>query len=365
MKVDVKTRLIVVKVGTSVLTKDNLLEAAQLKNIVAQVSVLKKMGIDVVLVTSGAIGAGMGLLGMTSRPKQLQQLQAVAAIGQSHLMKLYGAFFKAKHLLTAQVLLTQDDLRDRTRYLNAKHTLKKLLDYNAIPIINENDTVSTEEIRFGDNDRLSSLVANLVEADILIILSDIDGLYSPKTKRIIPTVMQITSEIEKFASDTAKQISVGGMITKLQAAKIVITSGITCVIANGRRPDVLLRIVNGKKEGTVFLPKFDKMAAKKRWIAFSTKPQGRIKVDSGAKEAITANNKSLLPIGILSCEGKFGTGDVISIIDIQDKEFARGIVNYSCKDLDRIKGLKSNQSEQMLGRKCCPEVIHKDNLVVL
>lgn len=360
-------KLVAVKVGTSVLaSQTHPLERQAVKNMACQICALMDRGIKVVLISSGAIGAGMNLLGLKTRPKALQKLQAAAAIGQSQLMKTYDEDFKACGKIVAQVLLTREDLEDRRRYLNAKNTIFTILDYGAIPIINENDTVSVEEIRFGDNDTLASLVANLVGADLLIILSDVDGLrrYHGKTE-IIDIVEEITPDIERLARGTDKEESVGGMVTKIKAAKVVTDSGTPLIIANGRREDVLIKIVDCKEVGTLFIPKLNKMAAKKRWIAFSTRSKGWIVVDSGAKQALFERKKSLLPSGIIDVEGEFEAGDIISIKDDKGKEFARGLVNYSSQEVQRIKGTRSQGIEARLGYKYYDEVIHRDNLAIV
>lgn len=363
---------IVVKVGTSILTsrKTNRLDANLIKRIVAQICRLLDRKIEVILVTSGAIGAGMGLLNLGQRPKLLPRLQAAAAIGQSQLMKLYDSFFKQRKHLTAQLLLTAEDLNQRQRYLNARNTISTLLDYKATPIINENDTVSVDEIKFGDNDTLASHVANLVDADLLIILSDVDGLYSsptgrPEQRRLIDTVEEIGPEITRLASGPSAEITTGGMKTKVQAAKTVTSSGIPMVIANGGVEDVLIKIIDGHMIGTLFLPKSTKLGARKRWIAYSTVPKGSITVDKGAKEALVKKGKSLLASGVTEVRGKFKIGDAVGVVDEQDREFARGLINYSKDEVVKIKGLKTHEIESKLGYKYYDELIHRDNLVIL
>lgn len=363
---------VVVKVGTSILTskRSNRLDVAQIKRIVNQICKLLDRKIEVILVTSGAIGAGMGLLELAERPKLLPRLQAAAAVGQSQLMKLYSSLFKPKRRLIAQVLLTAEDLNVRQRYLNARNTISTLLDYRVVPIINENDTVSVDEIKFGDNDTLASLVANLVDADLLVILSDVDGLYASLpdrtgAKMLVDIVEEIGPELMKVASETPAKTSVGGMKTKLKAANTATSSGIPMVIANGRTEDVLIKIVDGQTIGTLFLPKESKLAARKRWMAYSTVPKGRIIVDSGAKEALVKKGKSLLASGVVGVEGKFKIGDVVGVIDEGGKEFARGLINYSSEEADRIKGLKTQAIASKLGYKYYDELLHRDNLVIL
>jgi len=369
-----KVKKLVVKVGTSILTEDgNQLSVSAINNIAEQISYALKDNKKVVLVTSGAIGAGMGLLGIESRPRSLPDQQAVAAIGQSRLMRLYDESFKKRGLLTAQILLTREDLRDRVRYLNARNTLMTLLGHGVVPIVNENDTVAVDEIKFGDNDTLSSLVANLIGADLLIILSDIDGLYTKNPAQgekanLVSLVKKITPEIEKMADGTAMRgaanVSVGGMATKIEAAKIATHAGISLVIANGREKDIILRIVKGEDIGTLFLSSPDKLVAKKHWIAYTSKSRGKIIVDTGAMDALIHRGRSLLSSGIMDLEGSFEQGDMVTIEE-SGTEFARGLINYSSSELKRIKGAKTRQIEGILGYKYYDEVIHRDNLVIL
>lgn len=285
-------------------------------------------------------------------------------------MQVYDNFFKANNILTAQVLLTQEDLNDRKRYLNAKATLHTLLEAEAVPIVNENDTISTDEIKFGDNDKLSSLVANLIEADLLVLLSNVDGLYRyDGLKRVdktpIAVVDKITSEIEAMAQEGSDELGTGGMSSKLQAAKIAASSGIPCVMANGRKDNILTDIIGGKAMGTLFLPTSVKMTARKSWIGFGARPKGSITIDNGAKEALTKKNKSLLSSGIVALNGEFKANDIIGIIDPEAREFARGVANYSSREIDKIKGLKTSEIHKVLGYKNEDEIIHKDNLVIL
>lgn len=364
------SKILVIKLGTRILTlhKTNRLNESRIKSIVSQVSKLLSRGYKILIVSSGAIGAGMGVLGLTSRPQSLPKLQACAAIGQSELMKIYSKFFKNNNHIVAQVLLTQEDLSSRVRYLNAKNTLFTLLHSGIIPIINENDTVSTDEIRFGDNDRLSSLVASLVEASKLIILTDVGNLYrydSHKNKIPLYHINRISKEIEDLAGETPSGVGMGGMITKIQAAKIATESGIACHIANGKSKNILLKITKDERIGTLFHPCKSSLGAKKRWIAFTSKKKGSLIVDNGAKEALIKKNKSLLSSGVIRLEGIFNTGDAVSICDEGGSEFARGLVNYNSKEINKIKGLKTSCIEEVLGYKYYDEVIHKDNLVIL
>ncbi|MBD3181610.1 glutamate 5-kinase [Candidatus Poribacteria bacterium] len=356
---------IVVKVGTSSITSPDMsLDLGRIENLSLDLIKLHKTDKDVILVTSGAIATGMGQLGWKTRPRDIPRQQAAAAVGQGHLMHTYKQIFEKHGQLVAQVLLTQDDICDRKRYTNANNTISTLLQYDVIPIINENDTVAVEEIKFGDNDTLSALVANLIKADLLLILSDIDGFYNFE-KKIISVIPSVTTEIHSMAGGKGSNVSVGGMTTKLQAAEIVTGAGDIMVIANGCKAGIIERILNGEEEGTVFLPAGDKMSGKKRWIAYSVPTKGKIKVDSGAKKALTKYGKSLLPSGITSVEGKFEFGDAISCTGEDDKEFARGLANYSSEEVEKIKGKKTEQIESILGHIYYDEVIHRDNLVIL
>jgi len=370
-----KARTIVVKIGTRVLTKEgNLLDTKQIRNLVAQLAGLQEKKFHLLVVSSGAIGAGMGLLGLKRKPDSLPMQQAMAAIGQSRLMRFYDDYFKKKGILTAQVLLTSSDLEDRQRYLNARNTFLALLKKKVIPIINENDSVGVDEIKFGDNDRLSILVANLIHADLLIILSDIDGFYKRdisgpgkmgQSSEPIDIVEEITPEIEKMAGGSVSGIGTGGMYAKIQTAKIAVNSGVPMLLANGRCPDVLKSIVDGRQIGTLFVPKSEKMASRKRWIAYTAKPKGVLVVDKGAQEALCKRKKSLLASGIFKVEGTFTEGDIVFISDRKGNSFARGLVSYASGDIDKIKGVSTSQIESILGYKYYDEVIHRDDLVIL
>ncbi len=347
-------RKIVVKVGSSLFcTKKGDFEQAALNSLTTQIKTLAKGGDrNFVVVSSGAIALGMMRLKLASRPKELPVLQAAAAIGQNILMDSYSRAFKGCNI--AQVLLTWDDFNDRSRYLNAKKTLDTLLALGCVPVVNENDTVSTEEIKFGDNDRLSALVAALISADLLIILSDVNGLLD-RDKKLVKIVPEINSQIKSLASPSAKKTSVGGMITKIEAAKISVDSGIPCVIACGKGKNVISRIVSGPfalGEWTVFTPKKG-LPERGRWIAFGAKPKGKIIVDEGAKKALL-DNKSLLAVGVIGIQSDFESGAVVSVADKCGCEFARGKVNLSSKNLDAEKG-----------RHFPKEIIHRDNIVIL
>jgi glutamate 5-kinase len=357
---------IAIKIGTKVITsKDRALDKERVKDMVSQVSAIRKKGIDVLIVTSGAIGAGLWLLGIKKRPSEISELQAVAAIGQNYLMKLYGEYFKAHGSLTGQILLTQEDFNDRKRYLNIKHTIGALLKYNAVPIINENDTVATEEIKCGDNDRLSSLVADIAGCDKLILLTDVDGLLD-EHGTVMGTVGEVNQKILKLGGKSVCDLGTGGMATKLQSARAAQKAGIECIIANGRAKDILSRIVlDGDKVGTRILSASKEFDAKKRWIAYSSMARGTIRIDEGARNALVHRNKSLLASGIVEVSGDFASGDVISISDKDGREFAKGLSNYSADEVGRLKGLKSAAFKSVLGYKAKDEVVHKDNLVIL
>jgi len=367
-----QAKRIVIKVGTRVLTKENhTLNLKRVENIVKDIASLRKKGKEILLVSSGAIAAGMGRLGLKGKPRTIPLQQASAAVGQSQLMFVYDKLFRRCRQVVGQVLLTQEDLMDRKRYLNARNTLRTLLSSNIIPIINENDTVAIEEIKVGDNDILSALVANLVEADLLIILSDIDGLYTgeprkDKKAKLILEINKISPEIEAMAEGTMAETATGGMRTKIQAAKMVTKAGEKMIIANGGKKNILSKLFGGQNLGTLFLPEMsDKMASRKRWIAFRLSVKGVILLDKGAKEALVSKGKSLLPSGIIGYKGRFQAGDVVSLQDDKGREIARGMINYSHDDLEKIKGKKTQEIEKLLGYKYYDEVIHRNNLVIL
>lgn len=361
-----KHKRIVIKIGTKVITsRDRALDRERIKEIVSQVSEIRREGIDVLIVTSGAIGAGMWILGMKRRPTGLAELQAAAAIGQNRLMQLYSEYFKAEGALTGQILLTQEDFDNRKRYLNIKHTMDALLKYKVVPIINENDTVATEEIRCGDNDRLSSLVADIAGCDKLILLTDVDGLLDDKGD-LIATVREVNQKILKLGGKSTCDLGTGGMATKLASARAASKAGIDCVIANGRVKDILCKIVLRRESAGTVIPGVNKeFDAKKRWIAYSSRVRGSVCVDDGARRAIVDGNKSLLASGILAANGEFASGDVISISDKDGRELARGLSNYSSDEVNKLKGLKSADFRNVLGYKAKDEIVHKDNLVIL
>lgn len=346
---------VVVKVGSSLISpRANAIELKYLEALIEQIESLWLDDKEVVLVSSGAVACGMSLLGLKKRPRDMDSLQAAAAIGQNELMAIYRRLLKEKNRLCAQLLLTWDDFENRDRYLNVRATLRTLLKNKALAVINENDTVSTDEIRFGDNDRLSAMVANLIGADLLLILSDVDGLYRLPEKQVIERVDEITPEITNLCCKTDKQGCVGGMSSKLEAIKIAGGAGVPAIIANGRSKDSLLKSVYGEGIGTFFAPHKPCLKAKKTWIAYGVRTRGRLIVDSGAKKALVEAGKSLLSVGIGEIEGDFKPDDIVSITDKDHNEFARGKVNFSAKDLRRLKGRRLEE-----------EVIHRDDLVIL
>ena len=367
-----KSRRIVIKVGSAVLTSSEQgLDQDRIERLASDISSIMGQGREVVLVSSGAIAAGLAKLGLRkTKGMPLSLKQAAAAIGQSGLMWMYEKTFGTHGKKVAQVLLTREDLSNRTRFLNARNTLQTLLDHGVIPVINENDTVSVDEIKFGDNDNLSSMVVHLTDADLLIILSDIDGLYTADPKidasaKLIPVVEKITAEMERSAGDAHTSLGTGGMRSKLMTAKKVGAFGAPMVILNGKKNGVLQALFEGAAVGTLFLPKPEKQDSRKHWIAYTVCSNGRVMVDDGALEALMNKGKSLLPGGIARVEGSFKVGDCVTCIDRSGNAFARGLVKYSSADLDRIKGLKTSQIESVLGHKDYDEVIHRDDLVIL
>lgn len=349
-------RRIVVKLGTAVLTNERKQpDAGRMGQLVRQVAQLRQAGKEIVIVTSGAVGAGMGVLNFEKRPDSLAEQQACAAIGQSRLMATYEKLFSEYELHVAQVLLTHADLQHEERHRNARNTLTTLLRRGIIPIINENDAVSTTELKFGDNDRLSALVAALLPADLLIILTSVEGVienFGKANAQRLSQVAEIDSHVEELAGGTTSTTAVGGMKSKIEAAKIVVRTGIPLVIAAGDNETVLDQIVCGNDVGTLFLPKPAKLKGRKRWIAFFHHPRGSVFVDRGAKRALMENGKSLLPPGVTRCEGEFDAGDIVSICDDEGIEFARGMSGYS--------------SNEICVRKIAGgEIVHRDDLVIL
>ena len=347
---------IVVKLGTGVLTDSRKHpDLAQMEQLVAQIAAQRTLGKEILLVSSGAVGAGMGALGFEKRPGKLAELQACAAVGQSRLMATYEKLFAQFDLRVAQVLLTHDDLQHQERHLNARNTLLTLLQQGVVPIINENDAVSITELKFGDNDKLSALVAALLPADLLVILTTVEGLianFGETDANTISTVEHIDERIEKLAGGTKSATAVGGMTSKLQAAKIVMRAGIPLVIASGKKKEVLARVLAAFEEGTVFIPQPNKLKGRKRWIAFFHHPKGSLFVDDGAKQALRDGGKSLLPPGVSRCEGMFAAGDIVRVCDLNGTEFARGIAKFSAAEIEKRQVPRA-------------EVVHRDDLVIL
>ncbi len=348
---------IVIKIGSGMIANFYMdPDKASLIALIKQIVEVRKKGIQVSLVSSGSIVLGLGEVKQSVRPSDVRSLQALAAIGQNVLMKLYSDLFKNSKVRCAQILLTWEDFNDRLRYNNARETLYKIFDYGAIPIINENDTISTDEIKFGDNDRLSALVASMIHADLLLILSDVDGLYQicNGEKRIFQEIKEVTKEIEGHAGGTEKKhVSKGGMVTKLEAVKIATHARIPCIIANGERPNVLLEVLKGERVGTFFVEKEEKLVARRHWISFGAKPKGKIFIDPGACTALLKGGKSLLLPGVVKWEGYFKKEDVVVVCSLEGQEIARGIINYSVSDLHGV----DNKKKKL-------EVIHCNDMVL-
>ncbi|HEU5190594.1 MAG TPA: glutamate 5-kinase [Methylomirabilota bacterium] len=366
-----RIRRLVVKVGSGLITApgqgpDGKRIAALAADIAAAVGERR----EVALVSSGAIVTGMARLGLPARPRSIPEKQAAAAVGQSALMWHYEQAFKKHGLQVGQVLLTGHDVADRGRYLNARNTLLALMDFGVLPIVNENDTVAVDEIKVGDNDNLAALVAHLIDADLLILLTDVDGLYTgdprrdPEARRL-ETVQTITADIRRLVFDREGDVAVGGMSTKLEAAEKAGASGIPMIIASGHEAGVVARILGGEALGTYFQPRDDRLAARKRWIGYAVRPRGRLTVDAGAKKALTERGKSLLPSGLVDVSGDFQAGEVVALAETGGVDFARGLVNYDAAELRKIRGAKTADIERALGYKGLGEVIHRDNLVVL
>lgn len=365
-----RARRVVIKIGSALITNaGQALDREAVAAWAGQIARARQESIECVVVTSGAVAAGMQRLGRSQRPRALHELQAMAAIGQMGLVQVYESAFQQFGLHTAQVLLTHDDLSDRQRYLNARSTLRTLLDYRAIPIVNENDTVATEEIRFSDNDTLAALVTNLVEADLLLILTDQAGLYE-RDPRQDPRAALVT---EGAAGDPrllamaggSGTLGRGGMRTKLLAAEKAARSGAATVIADGRTANVLDRVLEGEAIGTHLKPAQNRLAARKQWLAGQLQVRGRLVLDAGAAKAITAGGKSLLPIGVKQVEGDFRRGEIVACLDAERRELARGLVNYNAEEARRIVGHPSDKIESLLGYIDEPELINRDNLVLI
>jgi len=366
-----QAKTLVVKVGSSLVTNEGRgLDAAAIARWAAQVAALRGLGRRVILVSSGAIAEGMQRLGWTRRPHAMHQLQAAAAVGQMGLAQCYESCFRGHGLHTAQVLLTHADLADRQRYLNARSTLRTLLDMGVIPVINENDTVVTDEIKLGDNDTLGALVTNLVEADALIILTDQAGLYDSDPRKnpgakLLEKADALDPKLEAMAGGTGSALAKGGMLTKVRAARRAARSGAHTVIASGREPEVLVRLAAGERIGTLLAAGTVPLAARKQWLADHLTVSGRVRLDAGAVKALTGAGKSLLPVGVVEVSGDFVRGEVVGVVDAGGRELARGLVNYSAEETRRIMRKPSGEIEAILGYVDEPELIHRDNLVLL
>jgi glutamate 5-kinase len=363
---------VVVKVGTRVLTQaDGTLNYSRIEQLAEEIHAISQNSRRVVLVSSGAVGAGISLLGLKGRPTDLAKLQAVAAVGQTHLIQEYDRIFAKHGRRAAQVLLTLEDVDDRIRYLNVRNTLVSLLEFGAVPIVNENDTVSVDELKttFGDNDRLAAMVTNLLRAPLLITLSDIEGLYdgdpSLSTSQLVSTVEKIDEQVLSFVRDRKTGVTKGGMASKLEAARIVTTAGENMIIASGRETGVLTKIMAGQTVGTLFVAQGKGISPFKRWLGFSAQLRGRIQVDEGAGRAILEKGRSLLAAGIVNTQGDFQKGDVVALCNSEGKVIARGLTNYSSSEVERIKGLRSDKIAQVLGSRPYEEVIHRDNLAIV
>jgi glutamate 5-kinase len=361
---------IVVKIGSAVLTEDGVLHQPTISRLADEVAFLKKKGFQVALVSSGAIASGVGKMGLARKPKTIPQKQAVAAVGQGSLIRAYEEAFEPYRLLVAQILLTREDLTHRQRYLNARNTLLTLLDWGIIPIINENDTVAVEEIKFGDNDNLSALITHLIDGDLLIALTDTEGLYERDPRedpqaRLIPIVERIDRQVEGYTSKDSGRWGSGGMRSKIAAARKVTAGGIPVIVASGRRMGILKELMKGKSLGTLFPPQIPLLSRKKHWIAYTLKPKGELTVDEGAVKALVEKGKSLLPSGVTEVRGRFGIGACVRLLDPAGLIVGKGLVNYSASDIAKIQGMKTSEIENRLGTKDSDEVVHRDNMVIL
>ena len=365
-----ETQTVVVKVGTNVLTgNDGRLEPGRLQSLADQLHRIRAGGRNVALVSSGAIGAGMGRLGLPRRPSDLPHLQACASVGQSFLMRAYQDCLDRHGITAAQILLTAGDFDNRSRYLNVRNTIGTLFELGALPIINENDTVSVAEIRFGDNDHLAAMVTNLLRAQLLVLLTNVEGLYAgdpsdPASKKL-DTVPEIDGGIMDLAGASKSTLGTGGMHSKLRAARLATAAGESVIMANGGRPNILDALFAGEPVGTLFLPHGGSMPSWKRWLGYTARPKGQLKLDAGAKTAVEKKGRSLLPIGVVEVVGDFEKGDVIALVGLDGVEFARGLTNYPSPEIAKILGLRSEQIAQVLGGVPYEEIVHRDNLVVI
>jgi len=366
-----KVSTVVVKIGSSVLThSDGSLDETVFRDIARQVFELKQRGVKTIVVSSGAIASGMKKLGLLRKPVEIDVKQAISACGQTELIRNYEEAFSKFGLNVAQILLTRDGFSDRKRFLNSRKTIRRLLEMEIIPVINENDTVSFQEIMFGDNDNLAALVISLTEADLLVLLSDVEGFFDKdpskdKNAKLLPTIVEIDSRIESFAGDTFGKTTSGGMRTKIQAARSAAAFGVPTIIANGKRKDSLLNLFDGHEYGTVILPTKERLRGKKYWIAYTLKPQGKLILDDGAAEAISKKGKSLLPSGIKKIEGEFGIGELVSCFNSSEVEISRGLCSYGSSEMRKILGKKSSEIEDVLGYRYSDEIIHRNEMVIL
>jgi len=364
-------RRLVIKIGSNIIadSKEGL-NIKRISSLVKEISYLHDSGFDIALVSSGAIAAGMRKLGLKKKPGDIRLKQAAAAIGQSNLIWAYEKCFKDFRKKVAQILLTREDFSDRKRYINSKNTIYTLFSYRIIPIINENDTVAIDEIKFGDNDNLAALVSILIEAERLIILSDVDGLYTSDPRydqnaKLIEYVEEVTDELEKIAGGSGSLIGTGGMYSKILAAKKASDYGIIVNIISGKKDGVIKSIIEGKTIGTTIKPKKERLSSRKLWIAYGCRTKGNITIDDGAVKALLEGGKSLLPSGIMEIEGVFDIGDAVYCLNNKKEKIAKGLVNYSSTELEKIKGKKTKEIENVLGYKYSDEVIHRDNLVII
>jgi glutamate 5-kinase len=366
-----RVKRVVIKIGSSVLTNEyGELSEGVFGQIAKEVSGVKSRGIEPILVSSGAIAAGMKKLRLGGKPRDISMKQAIAACGQSTLIWYYEKAFSEFGERVAQILLTHDGLSVRKRFLNARKTLFTLLKMGVIPIINENDTVAVEEIMFGDNDNLAALVTSLVEADLLILLSDIDGLYDKNPRNhadaeLISVIEEIDERVEEIAGETLGKTTTGGMRTKIEASRTAAAFGVPTIISNGKKPNSLSEIFSGKETGTLFLPARERIKGRKHWIAFTLKPVGEVVIDEGAKRAISLSGKSLLPAGVKAVRGVFDLGELIRCVDERGIEVARGLTSYDSDEIRRIVGVKTSEIEKILGYKYGDEIIHRDDLVII
>jgi glutamate 5-kinase len=366
-----RARRVVVKIGSQILSSSAGIEEARLRALVGDLAGLHEQKKEIVVVSSGAVAAGMTRLGRKERPKTIPEKQALAAVGQIKLMALYERYFSKFDKSVAQVLLTHEDLANRQRYINAKHTFQVLLESSIIPIVNENDTVAVEEMKFGDNDHLSALAATLLGADLLVILSDVEGIYDRDPRlhadaRVIPLIEDMKAVKESIIGPSLSAFGTGGIVTKIGAAEEAAAAGIATVIATGLRPGVLTQVFDaGAEIGTLVLAEENRLTHRKHWIAYNLKPAGEIIVDSGAHDALVQKKKSLLPSGLKEVHGSFGVGECVRCLDLGGREFARGLVNYNAQELNQIKGLHTSNIEKVLGYKAYDEIIHRDDLVLL